>query len=99
MLCLGSGLSPSLGSLSLREQPLRPHIRVHPARAEQEWMVRGGQGEMQQSEENKPKTSFLLGAVRKTPGGELIAAVIWHQVILWCCLGWSLQRTTLIQKH
>lgn len=60
MLCLGSGLSLSLGSLSLWEQLLRPHIRVHPARAEQEWMVRGGQGEMQQSEENKtnPKPPF-----------------------------------------
>lgn len=54
MLCLGSQLSPSRGHLPLLKEPLRVCICVHPARVEQEEVVRGNDGEMQQLEENKP---------------------------------------------
>lgn len=67
------------GYLPPLEKCLTPRVRVHPAHAEQEGVVRGGHGEMQQSEEksNKPTVSFLVRAVRKTPGGGLISAVTW----------------------
>lgn len=84
LLCLGNHLSPSLGtafgSPPLLENCLTPRVCVHAAHAEQ-----GGGGkrrpqsecrsERKNKQTNKPIIFFLIGAVRKTPGGELISAV------------------------
>lgn len=88
LLCLGNHLSPSLGTVfgtpPLLENCLTPRVCVHAAHAEQ-----GGGGKRRPQSDaavrgekkthNKP-IIFLIGAVRKTPGGELISTVTWYQL-------------------
>lgn len=51
---LRQSAEPFPGPSCTSEKTLRPCICVHPARVEQEEIVRGNDGEMQQLEENKP---------------------------------------------
>lgn len=67
-------------------------------------MVRGGHGRgaAVRGKQNKPTNSFLLGAVRKTPGGALIPAVVLLPDTSWisrCHLGWGLCREQLCYKN
>ena len=80
---------------------------VHRCSSSIRWAGRGGKRRPWRDaavwgKQNKCTNSFLLGAVRKTPGGELISAAVLlpdTSLISWCHLGWGLPREQLCYKN